>query len=222
MLLSSLPASSALWTSGSQDCFHLEVAAVSEAMCSHSRERKHKEAFTPTLANPCSTFSKHCVFGCVLGIASLEEAAVKPGMLLNPTKDLFSSSPFSLPHWMQTESSPRTIVVPTRAKLLPAGECHLLLRAPAKTVSSPECPGVGNPKAVQSRAMVSEDGGRDIADLAWEQSMLRRRSLVLMAFSPFPFQAPSNPRFWILPVGCLWILIQPPLPLYAIRFPHSS
>lgn len=147
MLLFSLPASSTILTSGLQDCFHLEVAGVSEAMCSHSREWKHKQTWTPCWQIRAGTFWKHYVFCCVLRVASLEEAAVKPGMLLNTTEDLFAPSPFPLPHWTQTVRSPRTAAVPTRAKLLAAGECHLLLPNFSQNSFLPGVPWSGKSKS---------------------------------------------------------------------------
>jgi len=54
--------------------------------------------------------------------------------------------------------SPRTAAVPTRAKLLAAGECHLLLSNFSQNHFLPGVPWSGNPKAVQSRAMFSVDG----------------------------------------------------------------
>lgn len=191
-----LPLSSCLpatLTSGSQDCFYLGVAAVSEAVCFvQQRTERHEQTWTPCWQIHAGASCKHCVFCCLLRAASLEEPAVKPGMLLNTTEDLFAPSPIPVPRWTQTVRSPRTAVMPTRAKLLAAGECHLLLPNFSQSSFLPRVLWSGESKSCSEQSNLLCRWGRDVAILAWELSLLCRGSSVLMALSHFPFQAPPH------------------------------
>lgn len=103
----------------------------------------------PELAQPCRPL---CVL-CQLARGSLE-----PGVLLNTTQDLSAPSPLPLPHWTRTVRSPRTAVVPTRAKLLTAGECHLLLPSFSQNSFLPGVPWSGESKSCSEQAMFNVDG----------------------------------------------------------------
>lgn len=149
LLSSCLPA---ILTSGLQDCFHLGVAAVSEAVCFlQQRTKRHEQTWTPCWQMHAGASCKHCIFCCLLRAASLEEPAVKPRMLLNTTEDLFAPSPILFPTEHKLWEVQELLWCQQEQNYLQLVNATCSCQTSAKTVSSPECSGVGNPKAVQSR-----------------------------------------------------------------------
>lgn len=85
--------------------------------------------------------------------------SLQPGMLLNTTRTclLPLCSPF--PHPTPTVRGAGTAAVPTRAELLTAAECHLLLPSSSQNSFLPGVPCTGESKSCSEQAVLSVEKG---------------------------------------------------------------